>query len=110
MVYLPTFTIKNQPNVGKYTIQYMDPMGNCTSYLRDLPNGSLGYNCFPSKIEGCNLISKIGFNRCNPFLRTYQRILRVIYNRDFLENMVCFEDFPYNSATHPDSLGLDNTQ
>ena len=27
MVYLLTFTIKHQPNVGKYTVPYMDPMG-----------------------------------------------------------------------------------
>ena len=26
-VYLPTFTIKNQPNVAKYTIHGLDPMG-----------------------------------------------------------------------------------
>ena len=27
MVYIPTFTIKSTIHVGKYTIQYMDPMG-----------------------------------------------------------------------------------
>ena len=27
LVYLPTFTIKNQPNVGILYIPYMDPMG-----------------------------------------------------------------------------------
>ena len=27
MVYLPTFIIKNKPDVGTYIIQFMDPMG-----------------------------------------------------------------------------------
>ena len=27
MVYLPTFTIKNLSNLGKYTVRPMDPMG-----------------------------------------------------------------------------------
>jgi len=27
MVYLPTFTIKNQPNVGKYAVRPMDGTG-----------------------------------------------------------------------------------
>ena len=33
LVYLPTFAIKNQPNVGKYTSP-MDPMGKCLLSLQ----------------------------------------------------------------------------
>ena len=34
---------KNQPNVGKYNIPYMDPMGNIYIYIKQqksLPNGN----------------------------------------------------------------------
>ncbi len=51
MVYLPTFTIKNQPNVGKYAMT-MDPMG-----IRFL-GGNQGFYWINRPTRMCQEVSK----------------------------------------------------